>query len=235
LGASCGTLGEMGHGHGWVLALGFLGACRAHETSSGAQSAQSSSPALAEVFRALAYECPQLAEPAPSAQARQQVFTELIVLEGPSATVKAARSNDLSQLAHDPSLRLLATPHYVGELDQRAEQTLVEHIGVSDEASLYRLSVLPRETSEGALVLELGVTLQLPNPSGAAPVPTGSATLTMTGPKRQLLLGSAPLPHRQDRALLALAKSWRIDDTQDLRSLFECKMRQRQHALSHEP
>lgn len=236
LGASCGTLGEMGHAHGWVLAIGLLAACSAHDaTGSGAESAQSSAAAHTEVFRALMYECPKLTEPEASTQARRQVFTEVILMEGPSATVKAARVSDLSQLAHDPSLRMLAAPHYVGDLEQRGEHTLVEHIGVSREASLYRLSVLPRETSEGALVLELGITLQLPNPSGAAPAPTGSTTLTMTGNEQQLLLGSAPLPHRQDRALLALVKYWRIDDTQDLRSIFECKMRQRQHALSQKP
>jgi hypothetical protein len=83
-------------------------------------------------------------------------------------------------------------------------------------------------------VLELGVTLQLPNVNGAIPAPTGSTTLTMTGTEQQLLLGSAPLPHRRDRALLALVKYWRINDDRDLRNIFECKMRQRQDELSRQ-
>jgi hypothetical protein len=153
------------------------------------------------------------------------------LFEGPVATVSSARVSDWSRLAKDPSLQLLAAPHLVATLEQGTDITLVERIGVSHEPSLYRLALLPRESSEGSLVLELGVTLQLPNPDGAAPAPTGVAKLTMTGAERELLLGTAPLPHRQDRALLALVKYWRLRDTQDLRGIFECKMRHRQAEL----
>jgi hypothetical protein len=225
----------MGLGNGWLLALGLVAGCSAHDAAAGhALSAQGSVAAHVELLRVAEYECPKLARTASerSPQQRGQVFTELILMEGPSATVKAARVSDLPQLARDPSLQLLAAPHLVGDLDQRAEQTLVEHIGVSEEASLYRLSVLPREASDGTLVFELGVTLQLPNANAATPATTASTTFTMTGAEQRLLVGSAPLPHRQDRALLALVKYWRIDDTQDLRHIFECKMRQRHQALS---
>jgi hypothetical protein len=155
----------------------------------------------------------------------------VFLFEGPITVVQATHLADLSALQNDLSLRLLAAPHVVADLDHPAELTLVDRIGASQEASLHRLALLPRETSDGSVVLELGVTLQLPNPAGAVPAPTGTSTLTVTGAEQQLLLGTAPLPHRQDRALLALVKYWRVHDGQDLRGIFECKMRQRQAEL----
>jgi hypothetical protein len=223
----------MRFGIGWVLAMGLAAGCSARDSAGERTvSAPSSSGTLTELLRATEYECPKLGDGQSSEGGRRQVFTELLLMEAPTATARAARISDLPQLARDPSLQLLAAPHFVGDLERRAEQTLVERIGVSNEASLYRLSLLPRETSDGVLVLELGVTLQLPNANSAAPAPTAMTTLTMTGAAERLLLASAPLPHRQDRALLALVKYWRIDGSQDLRSIFECKMRQRHYALS---
>lgn len=188
----------------------------------------------AELMRAAEYECPSLARDAsePAAVERRQVFVELLLLEGPHATVSAARLSDVSRLASDPSLQLLAAPHVMTGLGQRYEQTLVERIGVSHEASLHRMSVLPRETSDGSVVLELDIIMQLANANGAAPAPTATTTLTMAGSEQRLLIGSAALPHQQDRALLLLVKYWRIREPQDLRRIFECKMRQRQDALS---
>jgi hypothetical protein len=151
---------------------------------------------------------------------------------GPSATVAAAKLSNLTQLARDPSLQVLAAPHIVGELEHGTELTLVERIGVSNEATLHRLKVIPREATDGTLVLELGVVLQLPNSNPAAPAATANTSLTMSGAEQRLLLGSAPLPHRSDRALLAVVKYWRITESADLRHIFQCKMRQRQHALS---
>jgi hypothetical protein len=194
----------------------------------------SASDASAELLSGARYECPQLAPAGKDSVAddRRQVFTELYLMEGPSATVSTARLSDLERLAGDASLRLVAAPHLVSDLDQRIEQTLVEHIGVSREASLYRLALAPRESSAGSIVIELGVTFQLPNATGVVPAPTATTTMTMTGAEQQLMLGSSALPHRKDRSLLALVKYWRIRDSQDLRHIFECKMRQRQHALS---
>jgi hypothetical protein len=155
----------------------------------------------------------------------------VFLFEGPTAAVQATRLADLSPLQNDLSLRLLAAPHVMADLEHPVELTLVDRIGASQEASLYRLALLPRETSDASVVLELSVTLQLPNPAGAVPAPTGTSTLTVTGADQQLLLGTAPLPHRQDRALLALVKYWRVHHDQDLRSIFECKMQQRQAEL----
>jgi hypothetical protein len=223
----------MRFGIGWVLAVGVAAGCSAHDTAGERTvSTPSSGGTLTELLRATQYECPKLDEGGSAASDRRQVFTELILMEAPTATARAARVSDLPQLGRDASVQLLAAPHLMGDVDQRAEQTLVDHIGVSQEASLHRLSLLPREASDGALVLELGVTLQLPNANGAVPAPTATTTVTMTGAEQRLLLASAPLPHRQDRALLALVKYWRIDGSQDLRGIFECKMRQRQSALS---
>jgi hypothetical protein len=213
-----------------VLALLAVAGCSAHD---GAAPQTVASPSLvemrAEMLRSIQYSCPKVVRPAsePDLPDRREVFAELFLFEGPSATVKAQRLSDLSALATDPTLQLLGAPHLVAQLEQQAESTFVEHIGASQQASLYRLALLPRESSDGSVVLELGVTLQLPNPTGVVPAPTGKTTFTMAGADQQLLLGSSALPHRQDRALLALVKYWRLRDEQDLRTVFECKMQQR--------
>lgn len=225
----------MRYGIGWVLVIGFAAGCSSRgPAESRTISLPSPAAGRAELLHGAQYGCPELVKSVrpDTPTDRRQVFTELFLMEGPSTTVSAARLSDLSQLARDPRLQLLAAPHLITDVGQRTEETLVEHIGVSQQASLYQVSVLPRESSEGWVVLELGMTLQLPNANAAAPAPTASTTLTMTGPEQQLLLSSAALPHGRDRALLVLAKYWRIHDTLDLRDIFECKMRQRQHALS---
>lgn len=222
-------------GLGWLFAMGLVVGCSSHAATAGRPPAASSPGGpLAQLLRAAEYDCPQRsrATRAGAAAARRQVFTELLLLEGPSATVAAAKLSNLAELARDPNVQVLAAPHVMGELEQRAELTLIDRIGVSKEATLHRLNVVPREASDGTVVLELGVVLQLPNSNGAAPAPTADTSLTMSGAEQRLLLGSAPLPHRRDRALLALVKYWRVTETQDLRSIFECKMRQRQDARS---
>jgi hypothetical protein len=222
-------------GTGWLGAVVLVVGCSSHGGSAKrAQSPPRAGGNLAELVRSAEHDCPKLrpADRASSAAGRRQVFTELVLLEGPSATVRLAKLSSLAELARDPAVQVLAAPHVVGDLDQRVELTLVERIGISIEASLHRVNVTPREASDGTLVLELGVVLQLPNPNGAAPAPTASTSLMMSGAEQRLLLGSAPLPHRRDRALLAIVKYWRISETHDLRSIFECKMRQRQQALS---
>src|SRR5215207_2483170 len=218
---------------GRVLALVLVTGCSSHSTVTRTV-APSPSDASAELLSGAHYECPKLARAANAGVAddRRQVFAELYLLEGPSATVRAARVSDLQQLAADERVRLLAAPHLVSDLDQRVEQTLVERIGVSQEASLYRLALVPRESSDGSVVIELFLTLQLPNATGVIPAPTSTMTVTMTGAEQQLMLGSSALPHRKDRSLLVLVKYWRVRDSQDLRAIFECKMRRRQHALS---
>jgi hypothetical protein len=219
---------------GWVLVLLVVAGCSSHD---GAAPQTVASPSLvemrAEMLRSVKYTCPRVVRSASEAALpdRRQVFAEVFLFEGPSATVRAASLSGLSQLETDSSLRLLGAPHITAGLDSRTEITIAEQIGVSQEASLYRLAVLPRESSNGSVVLELGVTLQLPNPSGADPAPTWTTTLTMTGADQQLLLGTAALPDRRDLALLLLVKNWRLRDSQDLRSIFECKMRQREAEL----
>jgi hypothetical protein len=218
----------------WVAAFVALSACSSRDAPPPQTAAD---PALlelrAEMLRSLQYPCPQLRRPAHEAppSAARKVFAEVLLFEGPTAAVQATRLADLSPLQRDPSLRLLAAPHVMPELEHRAELTLVDQIGASQEASLHRLALLPRETSDGSIVLELGVTLQLSNPTGVVPAPTGTSTLTVTGAAQQLLLGTAALAHRQDRALLALVKYWHVHDEQDLRGIFECKMQQRQAEL----
>jgi hypothetical protein len=188
----------------------------------------------AELFQSLQHVC-ALPKPPPDApDTRREVFAELALLEGPVATLAAARLEDLPALAADPHLRLLAAPHLVAKLGTRADVTLVDRIGATQEASLYRLDIAPRETSEGGVVLELDVTLQLPNPNGTIPAPTATTTMTTTGHEQQLMLLSAPLPHTKARSLLALVKYWRIRDQQDMRAIFECKMRERQNAISRQ-
>lgn len=122
--------------------------------------------------------------------------------------VSKARLADVPRLASDPSLQLLAAPHVVPGLSRRHEQTLVERVGVTHEASLYRVSVLPREASDGSVVLELGVTLQLANANGAVPAPTASTTLTMAGSEQRLGLGWVAMPH-QARGCAARARRLR--------------------------
>jgi hypothetical protein len=215
--------------------LGWLGGCSSHEVGAPQTfTVPSTAAACAELLLAAEYACPTLASStsATPTTGRREVFVELILLSGPPATVGAARLADVSRLANDPNIQLLAAPHVVTGLGQRHEQTLIDRIGVSHEASLHRISVLPSDVSDGTLALELGVTMQLANAGGVVPAPTATATLTLAGGEQRLLLGSAALPHQQDRALLALVKYWRIRGSEDLRRIFECKMRQRQHALS---
>jgi hypothetical protein len=208
--------------------------CSSHDAAAPhSRTIPSTAATRAELFRSAQHVCTLPAPTNPGRlEDRDEVFTELILLAGPSATLSAARVADLTTLAADPSLEVLAAPHVMAHLGQRAELTLVDRIGATREASLHQLRVLPREASDGAVVLELQATFQLPNPSGAVPAATATVTLTTTGAEQQLLLTTTALPHAQGRTLLALLKYWRIHAEQDLRAIFECKMRERQKALS---
>lgn len=217
----------------WVL--GMILGCSAHDAAAPhTTTIPSTAASRAELFRSAQHVC-TLPPPTPGGlEDRDEVFTELILLAGPSATLSSARVTDLAALAADPSVELLAAPHVMAHLGQRAELTLVDRIGATREASLHKLSSLPRETSDGAVVLEVQVTFQLPNPSGGVPAPTATVTLTTTGAEQQLLLTTTALPHARGRALLALLKYWRVREPQDLRAIFECKMRARQKAISRQ-
>jgi hypothetical protein len=220
----------------WVPVLGMILGCGSHDAAAPrTRTLPSTAATRAELFRSAQHVCTLPAPTNPSRlEDRYEVFTELILLEGPSATLNAARVADLAALAVDPSLELLAAPHVMAHLGQRVELTLVDRIGAAREASLHQLRVLPRETSDGAVVLELQVTFQLPNPSGGVPAPTATVTLTTTGAEQQLLLTTTALPHARGRGLLALLKYWRVRDPLDLRAIFECKMRERQKAISRQ-
>jgi hypothetical protein len=77
------------------------------------------------------------------------------------------------------------------------------------------------------------VTLELANSNPGAAPRLGVAKFTVAARQDQPVLASAALPGDAERSLLLLLKVRRVHSDEDLRSIFQCKMRLR-HALDSE-
>ncbi|HKO53766.1 MAG TPA: hypothetical protein VJV79_38930 [Polyangiaceae bacterium] len=176
--------------------------------------------------------CPAPEPTAPAASERvPQLFVEAVLLDVPLHSGTQTRKDNLQQLAKRPDLRLLGSPHLFGKFDVLTTVTLAQHLGVLEQATLSQISLTPRPGESGQPVLELEFGFSLPNADPASNPQVRSAPVTLEAPYGQAALGFAKHPGDASRELIVIVTTRPVQNDDDLRVLFECKMRQRQGAL----
>lgn len=210
----------------WLPILGLLlGAC-----ARGPEPARAPSAGEVRAFavRSFIAPCPPWA--APPAPDRDQVFVELLVLDAPDAVAQGASLAGLPQLAASDQVELLAVPKWLGDFDQSHAAELVDVQGPTKKPSLHRGRLTARRADPGLKVLDVELTLQLPNPSALSPTPTRSVSLSLSVRDGQPALGRVRWDSASRRSLLLVARTHPVRGQEDLREIFHCKMRAAQRA-----
>lgn len=162
------------------------------------------------------------------------LFFEMAVFTVPSVAWASARG-DLSVVVDQPAVELLGAPHVAAEVGSPARVSLWERIGPLSEPSLHELVAAPSRASDGNVVLELDVILQLPHRlTAGAPVNPPEARVRLSAAvveQRPSTLAReiAALP---GKTLIVVLIPYAMNEEADQRALFECKLAQRRHALS---
>jgi hypothetical protein len=208
----------------WLLSVIWLG-CPAHEAAppEHAMSAQ-----LTLAVQEVTASCP-LGAP-PSVPERDSVFVEALVFDVPSAIADAASLMNAARLVQEPGVRLLAGPHLVADMERESAFTLVDVQGYSEEATLHAVSLTPHRADD-TMVLDLALTLQLPNPRRATPNPTREVRLRLASRNDAPLVASAAWEPQAKRSLMVVLQGHSVRAQEDLRRIFECKMRRRAESL----
>lgn len=158
-----------------------------------------------------------------------EVFVEALLFDVPLSTQVGVA--DISQLSRMPDVHLLGTPHIVGNLAVQSTLSLEQRLGVLEQPTLTRFSLLPQRSESGLHVLEFEMGFSLPNADPARNPELARSSFLVQGPSDQAMLGSAAYPGNPQRKVLAIVKAHPIRNPDDLRALFECKMQQRRRAL----
>lgn len=160
----------------------------------------------------------------------------MALFTAPAGSVNGA-SNVRNALAAHPKARLVATPHLMLELEQRGRTELEEHSGPLAYPALRAVDAEAKLAGEGRFSLDLDLDLQL---STATNPPSASVPLTRVhfaiGASMQApLTATAPVPGRTGEVAVLLLSAYLVREEADLRTLFECKMRERQRWLESNP
>jgi hypothetical protein len=187
--------------------------------------------ALGEVLASIDAPCPGFeAEMSSGPALRDELFVEAAILDLPTAWAQQASLSNLRELSRAPQVQLLATPHLVGSVGQRTEMTVGLSGASNEQVSLVRWSVLPRH-AEDSTVLELELELAPPAAKGATALPR-TVRFSMTARENEPVLARVSWDEATRRSLLLLVRTFAIQSEDDLRAIFECKMRQRVQARS---
>lgn len=168
---------------------------------------------------------PKCAEPKERpASDRHQVFVDTLILDVPRALADAASLQNLVQLAAAPEVEAWAAPHWIGERDGTlsVKMDLLDVQGRTERASLHRLRLGARDAEPQRTVLDVEVTLQLPNPSGRLPSPTHTVSLSLSAEEDAPALGR--VAWSPQRSLVVVVRPRAVRSDRDLRAIFECKM-----------
>jgi hypothetical protein len=214
------------------VALSLLGAC------SGAPRSPSAGTTQAEVLEVVLYSASHPCRgpgPATTAAGEQtpELYLEAVLLDAPLNAATQARTLTLKQLVDLPDLRLLGSLQLSGKFDATTTFDLEEHFGVLDQATLNRISFVPRHGETDQPVVNLELDFSLPNAQPAKNPQTASASLLVVAPYRQPTLGFVKHPDDPRRQLVAIVNVYPLRSVDDFRTLFECKMRLRQHEVEH--
>lgn len=151
------------------------------------------------------------------------LFVEMSLLELPTAIAMGTSVGNASELGRTSQVTLVATPHLVAHFGQPSKMELGgEPLGASSVV-LSSLSVVPQHADSGLSVLEVQLALR-------SKVGGQSYDLTVSG--REGEPGMARLEIAPSRSLLILFKLHPVRGQEDLRAIFQCKMRKAQRAPS---
>lgn len=210
-----------------IALLGLLGCSGAEVTRPTADSRTT----LADVLTAVNARCPGLAEArSPLQPARDELFVEAVILDVSSdlaGQVSLANLRDLPQAAR---VQLVAVPHVIAAFGQQSEMVWESNGTRPERLSLLRWSVLPRRADRGA-VLELGLEFDLPRSKHVTVTPARTVKFAATARENEPALARVEWDRESRRTLLLLLRTFEVHGDEDLRAIFECKMRQRQEAL----
>lgn len=210
----------------------LLGACSAAPRSPPAGTTRAE--VLEVVLYAASHPCP-CPGPGPAAgEQAPELYLEAVLLDVPLNAATQARTLTLKQLVDLPGLRLLGSPQLSGKFDATTTFDLEQHFGVLDQATLNRISFVPRRGEADQPVIDLELGFSLPNADPGKNPQTASASLLVVAPYRQPTLGFVKHPDDPRRQLVAIVNVYPLRSVDDFRTLFECKMRLRQHEIEHQ-
>jgi hypothetical protein len=206
--------------------LGFaLGGC----ASNVEPTAEAPSPADVRQYIArdlVSEPCPKPSEASPPPD-RDLVFVELFVMDAPRRLADAATLQNLQQVVAAPDVEALAAPHVMGDYERETAIELGDVQGKTERVTLHRLRTTARHAEPDLTVLELELTLQLPNPRAQLPNPTRSLTVKIPTRDDAPALARVVWDETRQRSLLLLVRPRAVRSELDLRGIFECKMRKR--------
>jgi hypothetical protein len=169
---------------------------------------------------------------APHGPRLPSVFLETALFVAPARMGSASRDLRLA-LANEPMARLVASPHQLLDFGQRGRVSFEEHSGPLLNTALLAMDSTATPAGEGRLALDLDVHLLLPtatNPPSVA-VPATRVHFALAAPVQAPIVATAAVPGRADEMAVLLLSAYVLRTETDLRTLFECKMRNRQRWL----
>lgn len=149
------------------------------------------------------------------------------MLNVPRKLAESASLRTLEQVLAEPTVEMLGTPHLVVDVGQEGQLALVDVQGRTEGPSLHRMRLMPRRAEPDLTVLELEVTLQLPNPTALRPNPTRAVALTFSARDDVSALASAPWDEPGQRSLVVVVRPRSVRSDADFKAIFGCKMRER--------
>jgi len=232
----------------WLLLVG-CGASASTAPAADARSAEAKREVLASFERACDLRAkhgpppaaaplpPELLPVPPPASSHGPVlpslFLETALFTAPASSVGG--SPDVRRaLAGEPRARLIAGPHVALEFEQRSRVAFEDHTGPLAYTAFRALEATAKLAGEGRVALELDVDLQLPTATNApsTPVPTTRVRFALGVPLQTPVTATAPVPGRTDEVAVLVFSAYLIREEGDLRTLFECKMRERQRRVA---
>jgi len=160
-----------------------------------------------------------------------ELFVELALLDVPNQ-LGNIRPTELAQLTREPDVRLLGSPHIISKLDETTTVNFDQRYGVLDQVMLARVSLIARPSESNHHVFEFELGFYLPNPDPTQSPQITSTTFLAEGAFDRALVSSTAYPRHPERQVLAIVKAHPVRGPDDLRAIFECKMRLHRNALT---
>jgi len=212
-------------GIAWLVALGCSGAETARPPVASAR------VTLTELLTSVNARCPGLGERTSPAQGMgDKLFVEAVILEVSSAVARETSLANLQDLPQNADVQLIGTPHILGEFDHTSELALGPSDSEDDHVSVARLSALPRR-ADGSVVLDLELELDLPHSKAGPAAPRRTLTFTASARDNEPALARVAWDEASERSLLILLRTFEVRGEDDLRAIFQCKMREHAQAL----
>jgi hypothetical protein len=169
-----------------------------------------------EPARVIGARCPMPPSPEGARLDPPQVLTEMVLLDAPRDM--PPRGASIADVVGDPRVTVLSTPHMLGTIGIPATLSITGP-GVAAE-DLREITTLARIEADGRVQLTLSIALGDAGPPVRTTLVTGDQQLAIVG------------QNKGDRSLVVLVVPYVVRAQSDLRRIYECKLAQRDAALS---